>query len=99
MIVSLTIEDLRIETYLFDKQTAKQIPFCCLFPHLRLIATWNKQNPSETVKVSDRLLAVNGITQVKENLAEELHLGSVIPKDEDFVKGFTMFYVAPQRFH
>jgi len=37
-----------------------------------LIATWNKQNPSETVQVSDRLLAVNGITQVKENLAEEL---------------------------
>lgn len=32
MTVSLTIEDLRIETYLFDKQTANQVPFCCLFP-------------------------------------------------------------------
>ena len=74
MICSWTIEDLRIQTYLFDKQTASPVPFVCS-PHPRLIATWNKQNPSERIKVSDRLLAVNGITQVKENLAEELHLG------------------------
>ena len=40
--------------------------------------------------MSDRLLAVNGITQVKENLAEELHLGviMILKEDEDFVKGF-----------
>jgi len=76
--------------YLTSKQQTK-FPFAVCSPHLRLIATWNKQNPSETVQVSDRLLAVNGITQVKENLAEELHLGSVVilKGDEDFVKGFT----------
>ena len=40
-----------------------------------LIATWNQQHPQEAIGVWDRLLAVNGITKLNENLADEL-LGS-----------------------
>ncbi len=42
-----------------------------------LIATWNQQHPQEAIGVWDRLLAVNGITTLNENLADEL-LGSLI---------------------
>mmetsp|Transcript_90807 Transcript_90807/g.111160 ORF Transcript_90807/g.111160 Transcript_90807/m.111160 type:complete len:209 (+) Transcript_90807:96-722(+) len=37
-----------------------------------LVAKWNAQHPSDAVSVSDRLLAVNGVTDLKETLAEEL---------------------------
>lgn len=42
-----------------------------------LIATWNQQHPQEAIGVWDRLLAVNGITKLNENLADEF-LGSLI---------------------
>ena len=41
----------------------------------RLVGKWNAKNPSDAIGVSDRLLAVNGLTELKETLAEDLWLG------------------------
>mmetsp|Transcript_40701 Transcript_40701/g.67283 ORF Transcript_40701/g.67283 Transcript_40701/m.67283 type:complete len:193 (+) Transcript_40701:93-671(+) len=37
-----------------------------------LLGKWNAKNPSDAIAVSDRLLAVNGLTELKESLAEDL---------------------------
>eukprot|EP00435_Cladocopium_sp_Y103_P050951 s8_g15.t1 len=37
-----------------------------------LVGKWNAKNPSDAIAVSDRLLAVNGLTDLKETLAEDL---------------------------
>lgn len=37
-----------------------------------LVGKWNAKNPSDAIGVSDRLLAVNGLTELKETLAEDL---------------------------